>query len=132
MCACFLSFFLSCRRRRRRHSGAGGAIKQTNPIDPAPKLTIPHRTPNHPTHQIDPAVDRAIAEHVIRAHSYRRPGADPMAPERLTAGPVEASSSTNVSPSVSWALSWIGLDGLSIMRGGSVSWAVDGLGLACR
>jgi hypothetical protein len=56
-------------------------------------------TPTNPQpSQIDPAVDRAIAEHVIRAHSYRRPGADPMAPERLTAGPVESSSSgTDVS-----------------------------------
>lgn len=56
----------------------------TNTFNPPPPPK------NH--QQIDPAVDRAIAEHVIRAHSYRRPGVDPMAPERLTAGPVEASS----------------------------------------
>ncbi|EWM30138.1 dna replication licensing factor mcm3 [Nannochloropsis gaditana] len=42
--------------------------------------------------QIDPGTDRAIAEHVIRAHSYRRPGTD-MAPERLSSGPLDLSSS---------------------------------------
>jgi len=38
--------------------------------------------------QLDAGNDRSIAEHVLRAHRYRRPGGD-MAPEQLSSGPME-------------------------------------------